>query len=56
MVAATNGIGFMVLSASQFLQTSTVILGIVIIAAIAYAFDYVMRLLEQRLVPWKGRM
>ena len=56
MVAATNGIGFMVLSASEFLQTSTVILGIVIIAAIAYAFDMVMRLLERRLVPWKGRM
>ena len=56
MVAATNGIGFMVLSASEFLQTSTVILGIVIIAAIAYAFDMVMRRLERRLVPWKGRM
>ncbi|MFO1171647.1 MAG: ABC transporter permease subunit [Hyphomicrobiaceae bacterium] len=56
MVAATNGIGFMVLSASEFLQTSTVILGIVIIAAIAYAFDQVMRVLERRLVPWKGRM
>lgn len=56
MVAATNGIGFMVLSASEFLQTSTVILGIVIIAAIAYAFDQVMRILERRLVPWKGRM
>ena len=55
MVAATKGIGYMVLSASQFLQTSTVILGIIIIAAIAYAFDLLMRFLERRLVPWKGR-
>ena len=55
MVAATSGIGFMVLSASQFLQTSTVIMGIFIIAAIAYAFDMLMRFLERRLVPWKGR-
>jgi taurine transport system permease protein len=55
MVAATSGIGFMVLSASQFLQTSTVIMGIFIIAAIAYAFDLLMRFLERRLVPWKGR-
>jgi taurine transport system permease protein len=31
-------------------------MGIVIIAAIAYAFDLVMRWLERRLVPWKGRM
>jgi len=56
MVAATHGLGYMVLTASQFLQTSTVIMGIVIIAAIAYAFDLLMRWLERRLVPWKGRM
>ena len=56
MVAATHGLGYMVLTASQFLQTATVIMGIIIIAAIAYAFDLVMRLLERRLVPWKGRM
>lgn len=56
MVAATKGIGYMVLSASQFLQTPTVILGIIIIAAIAYAFDMLMRFVERRLAPWKGRM
>ena len=56
MVAATKGLGYMVLSASQFLQTSTVIMGIIVIAAIAYAFDMLMRFLERRLVPWKGRM
>ena len=56
MVAATKGIGYMVLSASQFLQTPTVILGIIIIAAIAYAFDMLMRFVERRVVPWKGRM
>ncbi|WP_347313397.1 ABC transporter permease subunit [Defluviimonas sp. SAOS-178_SWC] len=56
MVAATKGIGYMVLSASQFLQTSTVIMGIVVIAAIAYAFDLLMRFVERKAVPWKGRM
>ncbi len=56
MVAATKGIGYMVLTASQFLQTSTVIMGIIVIAAIAYAFDMLMRSLERRLVPWKGKM
>ncbi len=56
MVAATKGIGYMVLSASQFLQTPTVIMGIIIIAAIAYAFDMLMRYVERRLVPWKGKM
>ena len=56
MVAATKGIGYMVLSASQFLQTSTVIMGIFVIAAIAYAFDMLMRFVERRVVPWKGKM
>jgi taurine transport system permease protein len=56
MVAATKGLGYMVLSASQFLQTPTVIMGIFVIAAIAYAFDMLMRFLERRLVPWKGKM
>ena len=56
MVAATKGLGYMVLSASQFLQTSVVIMGIFVIATIAFAFDLMMRFLERRLVPWKGRM
>jgi len=43
MVASTAGLGYMVLSASKFLQTATVIMGIVVIAAIAYAFDHLMR-------------
>jgi taurine transport system permease protein len=56
MVAATKGVGYMVLSASQFLQTPVVIMGIFVIAFIAFAFDLFMRLMIQRLVPWKGRM
>jgi taurine transport system permease protein len=56
MVAATSGLGYMVLSASQFLQTSTVIMGIIVIAIIAYAFDMLMRFVERKVVPWKGRM
>lgn len=56
MVAATKGLGYMVLTASQFLQTPVVILGIFIIAIIAFAFDLLVRFLERRLVPWKGRM
>jgi taurine transport system permease protein len=55
MVASTAGLGYMVLSASKFLQTATVIMGIIVIAAIAYAFDHLMRFVERRVVPWKGR-
>ena len=55
MVAATSGLGYMVLSASRFLQTPVVIMGIVVIAAIAYAFDHLVRFVERRVVPWKVR-
>jgi taurine transport system permease protein len=55
MVASTSGLGYLVLSASKFLQTPIVIMGIVVIAAIAYAFDHLMRFVERRVVPWKGR-
>ena len=56
MVAATKGLGYMVLSASQFLQTPVVIMGIFVIAIIAFGFDMMVRFVERRLVPWKGRM
>jgi taurine transport system permease protein len=55
MVASTSGLGYMVLTASKFLQTPIVIMGIVVIAAIAYAFDHLVRWVERKAVPWKGR-
>ena len=39
MVAATYGLGQMVLNASNFLRTDIVIMGIVVIGTIAYLFD-----------------
>ena len=55
-VAAQAGRGAMIQSASDFLVTDVVILGIVVIGAIAYLFDLCMRWLEKVVVPWKGRM
>lgn len=56
MVAATRGLGYMVLNASEFLVTDVVVMGILAIGVIAIASDLAMRRLEQLLVPWKGRM
>ena len=56
MVAANKGLGQMVLNASNFLRTDIVIMGIVVIGVVAYAFDLLMRWVERKLVPWKGRM
>lgn len=54
MVAATAGLGQMVLNASNFLRTDVVIMGIVVIGAVAYLFDLLMRRVERLVVPWKG--
>jgi taurine transport system permease protein len=56
MVAATAGLGQMVLNASNFLRTDIVIMGIVLIGVLAYCFDLLMRQVERALTPWKGRM
>jgi len=55
LIAATRGIGYLIMSASQFLATDVVFVGIAIIAACAFAFSFVMRTLERVLVPWKGQ-
>jgi taurine transport system permease protein len=55
LVAATRGLGFMIQTASNFLVTDVVIVGIVTIAVVAFAMEYAMRRLERRLTPWKGK-
>ncbi len=55
LIAATRGIGYMIMSASHFLATDAVFVGIAIIAACAFAFSLVMRALERLLVPWHGK-
>jgi taurine transport system permease protein len=56
MVAANVGLGQMVLNASNFLRTDIVIMGIIVIGVVAYLFDLLMRWVERKAVPWKGRM
>ena len=56
MVAAQAGIGVMVLNAARFLATDIVFLGIVVIGAVAFIFDLIMRRIERALVPWKGKV
>lgn len=55
MVAASLGLGQLVLNASNFLRTDIVVMGIIVIGVLAYGFDLLMRWTAHRLVPWKGR-
>ena len=56
LVATQVGLGAMIMTASEFLVTDVVIMGIIVIGIIAYSFDLFMRWLERTLVPWKGRV
>ncbi|MFU0505926.1 ABC transporter permease subunit [Pseudaminobacter sp. NGMCC 1.201702] len=56
MVAASRGLGFMVLNAAQYLASDTVIMGIIVIGVFAFAFDLLIRYLERIFIPWKGRI
>lgn len=56
LIASTRGIGFMIMSASQFLATDVVFVGIGIIAVCAFSFSAAIRFLETVLVPWKGKL
>lgn len=55
LIAATRGLGFMVQSAAQFLVTDVVVLGILLIALIAFSLEMGLRALQRKLVPWHGQ-
>ncbi|BAU74983.1 taurine ABC transporter permease TauC [Metapseudomonas furukawaii] len=55
LIAAQRGLGFMVQAAAQFLVTDVVILGILLIAVIAFALELGLRALQRKLVPWHGQ-
>lgn len=55
LIAATKGVGFMIQSAAQFLATDIVILGIMVIAIIAFALEIVLRKIQTNVAPWYGK-
>lgn len=55
LVAADKGLGSMIMIAKNFLQTDTVVIGIFIIGLIGFAIEILMRKLEARLIPWRGK-
>ena len=55
IVAATRGLGFLILNSSQYLRTNYVFLGIAIIGVIAVVLDRLAVALERLVVPWAGK-
>ena len=55
MVAAKTGIGWLVLDASRFLQTSYVFMGIIVMGLTGVLLDGIVKAAQRRAVPWLGR-
>lgn len=56
MIAANNGIGYMILRAQRFVATDEVFAGLFLIGFIGLITDLLMRLLTKLIVPWYERM
>ncbi len=54
LIAADQGLGWLVQYAGQALQVPIVIVGIIVIGILGYAMELVIRIIERRAVPWRG--
>lgn len=52
LVAAREGLGFMIMNGKEYFQTDTVLLGMVMISVTVMAIDLAFRKVEGRLLPW----
>ncbi len=55
LIASDSGLGWLVLTAGDYIRTNIVLAGVIVIGLIAIALDRLMVVLERRLVPWAGR-
>jgi NitT/TauT family transport system permease protein len=53
LLAAPTGLGRMMQSAQQFLQTDRIVVGIVMIGALGFAMDRLLLVAERRLTSWQ---
>ncbi len=54
LIAASAGIGYMIIEAEQLSRPDVVIVGILVIGLFGYLIDYTFLRLAGRLVPWTG--
>ena len=56
MIAATDGIGWMIINASKYLNSSVMFVGIIILGITGIALDVILRELEKHIIFWKGNL
>jgi len=55
LVGAQEGLGAMIFAARPFLRLDVVVVGIIVIAVLGVIMDIILRFLESRLIPWRGK-
>ncbi len=55
IVAASSGLGYMIMQSQRFLKTAHIIVGILVIGIIGIIIDLLFKWLYGRLFPWMGK-
>ena len=55
LTATSDGIAWMALTAAEYLSTDIVLVGVLIMAALGYGLDRIVRAIEGRFVHWSGK-
>lgn len=55
LVAASSGLGYMIMQSQRFLKTSHIIVGIVVIGIIGILIDVLFKWMYRKLFPWMGK-
>ncbi len=55
LVGTDTGLGSMVFQARNFFRLDVVLVGVIVIAVIGVLMDILMRAIEARLIPWRGK-
>ncbi|MCG6879221.1 MAG: ABC transporter permease [Deltaproteobacteria bacterium] len=53
MIAADKGIGFLILSSADLMQTTRLLFGIMVVSGLGISFAWILDRLEQLLIPWR---
>ncbi|MDO4554767.1 MAG: ABC transporter permease [Lachnospiraceae bacterium] len=56
MVAASEGLGYIILKSQRFLATDVIFSGLITIGIIGLISDFIMRLITKIIVPWRERL
>ncbi|MEE3504063.1 ABC transporter permease [Acidiphilium acidophilum] len=56
LIAADQGLGWLVQYAGQALQVAIVIVGIIIIGILGYGMELLIRIVERRTIPWRDHV